>query len=36
VTGLAFLIGAEINSEIEQAAARRGHPEAKLPGQKAA
>jgi len=35
VTGLAFLIGAEINSEIE-AAARRGHPEAKLPGQKAA
>jgi membrane protein len=36
VTGLAFMLGAEINSEIEQAAARRGHPEAKLPGQKAA
>jgi len=36
VTGLAFLVGAEINAEIEQAAARRSHPEAKLEGQKAA
>ncbi len=36
VTGLAFLIGGEINAEIEHAAAKRGHPEAKAPGQKAA
>ena len=36
VTGLAFLVGGEINAEIEHAAAKRGHPEAKAPGQKAA
>lgn len=36
VTGLAFLTGGEINSEIEHAAAERGHPEAKPEGQKAA
>lgn len=36
ITGLAFLIGGEANSEIEHAAAERGHPEAKLEGRKAA
>ena len=36
VTGLAFLIGGEINAQIEHAAAKRGHPEAKLDHQKAA
>ena len=36
ITGLAILVGAEINSEIENAAAVRGHPEAKESGQKAA
>lgn len=36
VTGLSFLVGGEINSEIEHAAAERGHPEAKPEGQKAA
>lgn len=36
VTGLAFLVGGEINAEIEHAAALRGHPEAKEPGEKAA
>jgi membrane protein len=36
VTGLAFLVGGEINAEIEHAAAVRGHPEAKAPGEKAA
>lgn len=36
VTGLAFLVGGEINAQIEHAAALRGHPEAKAPGQKAA
>ncbi len=36
VTGLALLIGGEINAAIEQAAALRGHPEAKAAGQKAA
>jgi membrane protein len=36
LTGFAFLIGAEINSEIEHAAARQGHPEAKPEAQKAA
>jgi membrane protein len=36
VTGLAFLVGAEVNAVIEHAAAERGHPEAKLEGQKAA
>ncbi len=34
VTGLAFLIGGEINAQIEHAAAVRGHPEAKAPGEK--
>lgn len=36
VTGLAFLIGSQINATIEHAAADRGHVEAKAPGQKAA
>jgi len=36
VTGLTFLIGGEINAEIEHAAAERGHPEAKEESQKAA
>ena len=36
VTGMAFLIGGEINSAIEHAAAERGHPEAKAEGKKAA
>ena len=36
ITGLAFLMGGEINSEIEHAAARRGHPEAKAEGEKKA
>ena len=36
ISGLAILLGGEINSEIENAAARRGHPEAKAPGEKAA
>lgn len=36
VTALAILIGSEINSEVEHAAAERGEPEAKAPGQKAA
>jgi len=36
VTGLAFLVGGQINATIEHAAAEHGHPEAKLPGQKAA
>lgn len=36
VTGLAFLVGAEVNAEIEHAAAERGHPEAKPEGKKAA
>ena len=35
LTGVALLIGAEINAEIEHAAARRGEPTAKLPGQQA-
>ena len=33
LTGLVLLLGAEINSEIEHAAARRGEPTAKLPGE---
>jgi uncharacterized BrkB/YihY/UPF0761 family membrane protein len=33
-TGLAFLVGGEINAQIEHAAARRGHPEAKAEGEK--
>jgi membrane protein len=36
VTGFAFLVGGEINSEIEHAAAAHGHPEAKPEGKKAA
>jgi membrane protein len=36
ITGLAFLIGGQINSTIEHAAAEHGHPEAKAPGRKAA
>ena len=36
VTGFSFLIGGEINSEIEHAAAAHGHPEAKPEGKKAA
>lgn len=36
VTGLAFLIGGQINATIEHAAAEHGHQEAKAPGQKAA
>jgi membrane protein len=36
VTGLAFLIGGQINSTIEHAAAEHGHPEAKAVGEKAA
>jgi membrane protein len=36
VTGLSFLLGGEINAQIEHAAARRGHPEAKAPGEKKA
>lgn len=36
LTGLAFLIGGQINSTIEHAAAEHGHPEAKAVGQKAA
>src|SRR5438270_13561573 len=36
VTGFAFLIGGEINSEIEHAAAAHGHPEAKPEGRRAA
>jgi len=34
VTGFAFLVGGEINAEIEHAAAERGHPEAKGEGEK--
>lgn len=36
VTGFAFLMGGEINAQIEHAAARHGHPEAKAPGEKKA
>jgi membrane protein len=36
ITGMAIMVGGEINSEIENAAARRGHPEAKDVGEKAA
>jgi membrane protein len=36
ISGLAILLGGEINAEIENAAARLGHPEAKAPGEKAA
>jgi membrane protein len=34
LTGAAILIGGQVNAEIEQAAARRGTPDAKLPGEK--
>ena len=33
LTGVALLLGAEVNSEIEHAAARQGEPSAKLPGE---
>lgn len=36
ISGMAFLIGGEINSEIENAAAKRGHPDAKAEGEKVA
>jgi membrane protein len=36
ISGLALLTGGEINSEIENAAAERGHPEAKEAGEKVA
>src|ERR1051326_7431283 len=36
ISGLAILAGGEINSEIENAAAERGHPEAKEEGEKVA
>ncbi len=35
LTGLAILVGGQMNAEIEHAAARRGTPGAKLPGEKA-
>lgn len=36
ITGMAILAGGEINSEIEHAAAERGHPDAKEAGEKVA
>jgi membrane protein len=36
ITGFSFLIGGEINAQIEHAAAIAGHPEAKAPGEKKA
>jgi membrane protein len=36
VTSFSFLVGGEINAQIEHAAARRRHPEAKAPGEKKA
>lgn len=36
ITGFAFLVGGEVNAQIEHAAAKRGHPEAKAPGEKKA
>lgn len=36
VTSFSFLVGGEINAQIEHAAALRGHPEAKAPGEKKA
>jgi membrane protein len=36
ISGMAVLLGGEINSEIENAAAKRGHPEAKEAGEKVA
>jgi membrane protein len=35
VTGMMLLLGAEVNAEIENAAAKRGLPDAKQKGQKA-
>jgi membrane protein len=32
ITGLAFLVGGQLNSTIEHAAAEHGHPQAKAPG----
>jgi membrane protein len=34
VTGVAILIGGEVNSEIENAAAQNGHPDARRPGER--
>ena len=34
LTGAAILFGGQVNAEIEQAAARKGEPDAKLPGEK--
>lgn len=34
LTGLAILVGGKVNAEIEHAAAARGEPEARLPGEK--
>lgn len=34
VTGLSFLLGGEINAQVEHAAAEHGHPEAKATGEK--
>jgi membrane protein len=36
VTSFSFLVGGVINAQIEHAAAKRGHPEAKAPGEKKA
>jgi membrane protein len=36
VTGFAFLLGGKVNAEIEHAAAEKGHPEAKAPGERKA
>ena len=36
LTGFAFLVGGEVNAVIENAAAERGHPEAKAEGEKKA
>jgi len=36
ITGFSFLVGGEINAQIEHAAALAGHPEAKAPGEKKA
>src|SRR5579859_3404 len=36
ITGLAFLVGGEVNAVIKQAEAKRGHPEAKPEGRKTA
>jgi uncharacterized BrkB/YihY/UPF0761 family membrane protein len=36
ITGFSFLIGSEVNAQIEHAAALRGHPGTKAPGEKQA